>query len=129
MAVNSPQKLAQAFYEVISTAPASAVSGIAKKFVGYLANKRLLKKAPQILEQFERISKAQAGIKEVTVTTARELDEKALHNITKAFGKKIESKVLVNAEILGGFLVASGDLIFDATVKTQLKNLKIKLVN
>lgn len=129
MKTESPSKLALAFYEVISETPASRVSVVTKNFVQYLADKRILKKTPQILVEFEKISKKKRGIKEIRITVARELNDKAVAHIEKAFGDKIESKIIVDEDLLGGFAVKSEDLIFDASVKTQLLNLKNKLLN
>ena len=43
------------------------------------------------------------------------------------FGKKIDAKVSVDAELIGGVKIIVGDTVIDASVKSQLQNLTYAL--
>ena len=50
--------------------------------------------------------------------------EKLKDAITKATGKQVELKVIVDPNVIGGLLVRVGDQVFDGTVKRRLQRAK-----
>ena len=73
------------------------------------------------------------AILEGTVYSAVALSEGQLTELTYAFTKKLNQKVKLNVEIdpslLGGYKVNLGNVVYDNSIKLQLKNLKNNLLN
>jgi len=73
------------------------------------------------------------GTTKAQIYVATELKESTLNNITanikKAVGKDIEVEVIKDPSIIGGIVTKVGSLVFDASIKTQLENMKENLKN
>ena len=63
------------------------------------------------------------------IETARKLESAVLNKIKKVFGEKSEITELVNKELLGGARITVNDMIYDASLKTQLKSLRQQLIS
>jgi F-type H+-transporting ATPase subunit delta len=50
-----------------------------------------------------------------------------LKSLEKKFNKKIEGKVVINKNIIGGTKIVVGDSVIDASVRAQLDNLAFTL--
>lgn len=86
---------------------------------------------PQILEQLSHLA-AEARQRVVAeVRTAVPLDEgqrSALAEaLSKATGKKVDLKVLVDPSVIGGVVAKIGDTVIDGSVKRRLEELKEKV--
>lgn len=124
----SNKQYAKALYDVSKDAPKSHFAEIAKQFLVLLQKDRSLSKVNLIVEEFEKHSKKQAGIKEIEVESARELDKATLNKIKKMFGENSEVKMTVNPDLIGGIRVKVDDIIYDASLKKQLSRLKTSLI-
>jgi F-type H+-transporting ATPase subunit delta len=62
------------------------------------------------------------------IRTAVELDEETLSNLVKALskatGKSLDVKVVIDETVIGGVLAKIGDQVIDGTVKSRLSKLK-----
>lgn len=65
------------------------------------------------------------------VRSAVSLDDKQREALKaaleKATGKKLEVKVVVDPDVVGGFVARVGDLVFDASVRRRLASLQEKI--
>lgn len=121
------KQYAQILFEAIKGTKAHHTEEIIKNFIQLLVKDRKLKQAEKIIEEFERYSKKQEGIEEITVVTARPIDDKVLNEIKKVFGHKVEAQVETDPSIIGGVIVKTQDKILDGSLRTSIKNLKNKL--
>ena len=83
---------------------------------------------PQILEQLSKLAAEARNSVIAEVRTAVPLDEaqrtamaKAL---SKATGKKVEVKAIVDPSVLGGVVAKIGDTVIDGTIKSRLEQLR-----
>jgi len=129
MRKKSNLQFAKALYEVTKDLPKSHIPEAIKQFVLILQKNNKLKKINYIIEEFENYSKKQDGAKIVEIETARKLDSAVLNKIKKVFGEKAEITELVNKELLGGARITVNDMIYDASLKTQLKSLRQQLIS
>jgi len=72
------------------------------------------------------------NIAHVIVTAACKLQEKELDEIVGVVRKQLpdmqlEVEQTIDPELIGGFVVRIGSLVLDASVKTELNNLRLKL--
>lgn len=74
------------------------------------------------------------NIAEVIVTTAAQLPEKDMQAIIDVVKKQLQGYTFevvseINPDLIGGFTVQVGDVLLDASVKNELKNLRLKLLS
>jgi len=85
-----------------------------------------------IARYFIRLYKIEKNIKSVELTTAVEIDsaqkEAFKNQVLKSYKAEIELIAKVNPEIVGGFVLQVDDLLYDASVKRQLRNIQNTLV-
>ncbi len=124
----SNKQLAQALYEVTDGVKGEKLHKVIEEFAKLLARARKISRAENIIKEFEKYSKKQAGIMEIEVQSARKLDEKTLNQIKKIFGNEVEASESIDGALLGGVRVRTEDKILDGSLKTQLIQLKTKLI-
>ena len=89
-----------------------------------MAKSHKLKQANNIIAEYVKYAKAKEGIMDIEITTAQKADKKVIDEIKAIFGKKTESIEKIDKTILGGVKIRTEELIFDATIKTQIGKLK-----
>lgn len=86
---------------------------------------------PEIAEAYTRKLNTKLGIAEAAVTSANELSaaERAglVSALERATGLKIVANYAVDAELLGGASVQIGSVIYDGSVREQLRRLEAEL--
>jgi F-type H+-transporting ATPase subunit delta len=128
MRKNSLQDYAKALYEITKDRKGADLKKALEAFVVLLSKKNVIKKAPIILKAYERYARKKEGHVAIEVTTAREIDKATLGHITKVFGDKVDTTEKIDTSLIGGVVIRTEDTILDASLKTQLQNLKTHLV-
>ncbi len=86
-----------------------------------------------INEKFETVLEERSGSVVAKVTAARDLSESeraALKaNLEKLTGRKVRPAYVIDSSIIGGVVTQIGSTVYDASVRTQLENLREELVN
>ncbi|MDA8384429.1 MAG: F0F1 ATP synthase subunit delta [Betaproteobacteria bacterium] len=87
--------------------------------------------APAILVAFEALKAEAAGSLEANIASAFPLSDAQLAmlagSMARRFGRRIEPKVEVDPELIGGVTITVGDQIFDASVRGKLKAMAFAL--
>jgi len=93
-------------------------------------NKRLLI-LPEISLFFEELKAEAEGTIEAEIIMAEKPTQKTVDDLLKSleknFNKKIEGKVVIDKNIIGGTKIVVGDSVIDASVRAQLDNLAFTL--
>lgn len=83
---------------------------------------------PQILEQTSSLAAEARQAVVAEVRTAVELDdsqqEELARALSKATGKKVEVKVILDPSVIGGVVAKVGDTVIDGSIKRRLDQLK-----
>jgi F-type H+-transporting ATPase subunit delta len=83
---------------------------------------------PQILEELSTIAAEARNFVVAEVRTAVPLDEKQRSELaaalSKATGKHVEIKVLVDPSVIGGVVAKIGDTVIDGSIKRRLEQLR-----
>lgn len=124
----SNKQYAEVLHEIAKDLSGDKLTEALKKFVAVLSANQKLKQAGNIIAEFERITKKEAGIVEIEVMSARKLDEETLDSIKKSFGEQVEAIETIDKGLLGGVAVRTEDKILDGSLKTQLNSLKRSLI-
>ncbi len=124
---NSYKEYAAALYEVTKNLEGKALSQALAEFVKLLARANKLKKAPLIMDCFEKIYRKKNGIVPLEVITAKPLAEKSREKIITVFGAKAELNETTDPNIIGGIIIKTEDIVLDGSLKKQLQLLKTQL--
>ena len=88
---------------------------------------------PEIALQFKALVNAQSGTSDATVYSAFAIDDGALADVVstleKRFGRKLNARVVIDAELIGGIRVVVGDEVLDTSVKARLEQMKTALTH
>jgi len=102
------------------------------KVIMILAEKDRLGLIKDFESEFENFVNMRLGRLKAEIISAETLPEKTVETIRKKmedlFNKKIEIETSIDPSIIGGFIVKVGDRVLDASIKTQLENLKKQLL-
>ena len=83
---------------------------------------------PEILEELTRLAAEARNSVVAEVTSAVPLDqsqqEELAKALSKATGKHVEVKVIVDPSVIGGIRATVGDMVIDGTVKKKLEALR-----
>ncbi len=101
------------------------------EFLYVLFRKHRVKYLVEIVEEFDRLVKAEKGIGKVTVITAVPLsaseDQTLIKELSARTGLKIELEKRVEPAILGGMITILHDRIIDGSVRRKLDLLREQL--
>lgn len=110
-------------------APTTAV----QRFVLLLLERRRIALLPAIAQAYQDMADAHVGRVRATVTSAEPLSAASLDRVRRSLeqrtGKKVIVEAAVDPELIGGLVAQVGDLVLDGSVRTQLADLRAKLLN
>ncbi len=106
-------------------------SPIMSNFLNVIVDHRRAGILPEIAEAYAALLNERLGIAIAMVASAAELSaqEKArlVQGLEKSTGKKIEAQYELDATLLGGAVVRIGSVIYDGSVKDQLRRMELTL--
>lgn len=96
--------------------------------LGFVVEQGRARQLPQILSELSNLAAAARDSVVAEVRSAIPLDEQQKTSLAQALskttGKKVELKVMVDPEVLGGIVAKVGDTVIDGTVRRRLEQLK-----
>ena len=102
-------------------------------FLRILLRNSRLTEIREIYTRFESVLAERSGNVAAEVTSARELTDAQRNelktNLERLTGKHVAPKFTIDPELIGGVVTRVGSTIYDASVRTQLENLKEELLN
>lgn len=106
----------------------SAIS-IARNLVGFLKRRGESDKTAAIVQSLEKRATVKDGRLVVTVTTAHELSPETKIVLTKKAeslfpGKKIDFLYEIESAMIGGVSFRTDEMLYDATIATELRSLQ-----
>ena len=123
----SPQQLA----ELISDGSGLGPQELGRNFISTLAENRRLGVLPEIHAMYETLRADAENVADVEVTSAVPLDEAQRQRLTAALKKRLKRDVRlhcgVDASLVGGAVVRSGDLVIDGSLKGRIDRLTVAM--
>jgi F-type H+-transporting ATPase subunit delta len=120
-------------FDVIAGVAKAKLPDSAKNFLRTVIENGRLGALPEIASQFRALKNAQSGSSDATVYSAFALEGGALADLAatleKRFGRKLNLKVELQPELIGGVRVVVGDEVLDTSVKARLEQMKVALVS
>ncbi len=101
------------------------IEKITQQFLKAVRAARAWKLLPSIISNIQKIADEKEGITHLVITTAHEIEKGISKKIAEKVGfKKTRITEQIKPEIIGGFIARTENKIFDASIKTQLQQLK-----
>ena len=120
-------------FDVMTGVAKTALSEPAKNFLRAVIDNGRISVLPEIASQFHALKNAKSGSSDATVFSAFALDSVALadllETLEKRFEKKLNLKVELQPELIGGVRVVVGDEVLDTSVKARLEQMKAALIS
>lgn len=125
----SNSNIARAIYLVSKGKSSGEQSLISKKVAQFLAKKRLLSKAPDILFHLNKIINEHEGKVAVKVSSAKRIDEATNKKLAEILirryrAKEIDFEENIDEKLLGGFKIEVHNEIIDLTIRNKIEKLQ-----
>lgn len=106
-------------------------SQLLKHFLSFLLDQRRLVDWDAIEAEYARLADAAAGVTHVRVKSATALDaaqrERLQHALEQRSGGRVQLEIEVDPTLVGGVVAQVGDLVYDGSLRTQLRQLRASL--
>jgi F-type H+-transporting ATPase subunit delta len=104
-----------------------------QRFVLLLLERRRIVLLPAIARAYRDMTDVHLGRVRARVISAEPLAEPVLDRVRRSLeqrtGKQVIVETAVDPELIGGVVARVGDLVLDGSVRTQLEDLRLKLLN
>ena len=111
----------------------AGLSAEQQNYVRVLVDNERLQVLPEIRDLFVALKNEHEGVKEANITSAFPMDDATLNTLVAdleaRFKAKLNVKVSVDPELIGGVKIAVGDEVIDASVRGKLANMAAALKN
>lgn len=113
-----------------------APEGAGEKFAGFLtllADNGRLSVLPEIAGMYEQLRAEDEQVVLATITSAAELPESEVEQIRSAlkrrFGREVQVETAIDDSLIGGAVIAAGDVVIDGSLKGKLERLQSALAH
>ena len=87
---------------------------------------------PEIAAQYAALANEQSGVADATIYSAHIIELPLLDSVVQAlerrFGRRLNTHVVIDPELIGGIRVVVGDEVLDASVRARLEQMRAALV-
>ncbi|MFT3858973.1 MAG: F0F1 ATP synthase subunit delta [Aquabacterium sp.] len=129
---DNPKVTLENIYGVVTGAAKVVLAPAVANFLRTVLDNGRLAALPQMAEQFQALVQARQGVSEARIYSAFPITDTQVSEIVvpleKRFGRKLEAKVEVDADLIGGVRVVVGDEVLDTSVKARLERMKTALL-
>jgi len=106
-------------------------SRIVRNFLFIVIDHQRTQLLPEIFKSFQGVIRERQGVAEAEIFSPTALNEVQKKDVTAALekltGKRVETKFLLDANLLGGLRVRVGDTIYDGSLRNRLNDLRERL--
>lgn len=131
--LNSPRVTPQELAQLIGDASGAVLDDSGRNFIRTLAENRRLSVLPEIAATYEIYRADVENVADVHVTSAAALDDAQRKRLAEALKKRLKREVRltcdIDASLIGGAIVRSGDMVIDGSLKARLERLTAQLTN
>lgn len=103
------------------------VSETTERLIEVLSEKSRIGLLFHISKAFETLYNVHAGILEISISTAFDLDAKQVdqlvNSMAKSTGKKIKASVIADKKLIGGVSIKYNDTVIDGSVRNKLEQM------
>lgn len=129
--IGNPKVSSKRLGELLLGICGDRLNGEGRNFVLLLAENGRVEILPQVSELFEQLKTQHEGVLEAKITSAFAMNDAQLKDLVAGletkFKRKIEARVSVDQELIGGVKVEVGDEVLDASVRGKLEAMAVAL--
>lgn len=108
-------------------------SNLTKELIQEVYQLRLMGDLDSIIDEFEKLYDQHNQTIVAKVTTVVPLSDKQKEQLEEVFAKKIHAKRVIfqetiDPDIIGGVIIETGDQVYDGSIRSNLENIKKKIV-
>lgn len=130
--LSNPRVQPSELIDLIAAASGDALNESGRNFLNTLAHNRRLSVLPQVAAHFEELRAEVENVADVHVTSAAELDAPQRERLSLALRKRLKREIrlhcAVDAALIGGAIVRSGDFVIDGSLRGRLQRLMSAVV-
>ena len=127
----SPKATQAQVFEVIAGVLKTELPTMGQNFLRTVIDNERIAALPEIADQFRALKNAQQGSFDAVIYSAFDIDAAALADLStvleKRFARKLNVKVELQPDLIGGVRVVVGDEVFDTSIKARLQQMKVAL--
>ena len=128
---DNPKVAAEQVFELIASAVQQPLADSAKNLLRAVIDNGRLAAFGAIASHFHALVNARTGVSDATVYSAFEIAPAQLTEVKltleKRFGRKLNTSVVIEPELIGGIRVVVGDEVLDTSVKARLEQMRVAL--
>jgi F-type H+-transporting ATPase subunit delta len=128
---DNPKAVASQVFDVIAGVAGGTLDAKVANLLRAIIDNGRLAALPEIAAQFHTLVNASSGVSDATVYSAYPIDGAQLAEVVaaleKRFARKLNAKVEIDAELIGGIRVVVGDEVLDTSVRARLEQMKVAL--
>jgi F-type H+-transporting ATPase subunit delta len=128
----NPNVSAAQVFDMLSGVAKVTLPEHGKNFLSTVIDNGRVSALPEIAAQFRALKNAQSGSSDAIVQSAFPIEGVALADVSalleKRFGRKLNAKVELVPELIGGIRVVVGDEVLDTSVQSRLAQMKTALL-
>ncbi len=128
---DNPKVSGAQVFDLITSVANVALGHAAKNLLRTVIDNGRLAALPEIARQFHALVNARSGVHEAIVHSAYPIEPAQLADVVTAlearFQRKLEARVVIEPELIGGIRVVVGDEVLDTSVKARLQQMKTAL--
>ncbi len=128
---DNPKTSSEQVFAVVLGVVQQPLSAAAQNFLRTVLDNGRLSALPEISAQFHALVNAQSGVSDALIESAFPIEASQLPDVVatleKRFARKLNARVDVRPELIGGIRVVVGDEVLDASVKARLDHMKVAL--
>lgn len=128
---SDPKVSASQVSDLIVSVLKAPLGAAAKNLLQTVIDNDRLVALPEIAAQFQALVNADSGVSDAVLHSAYPIEPSQLGDVVatleKRFGRKLNARVVVEPELIGGIRVVVGDEVLDTSVKARLEQMKVAL--
>jgi F-type H+-transporting ATPase subunit delta len=129
--ISNPNVGEKALYDLVIALSKKDFPAEARNFVRVLIANGRLALLPEIHAQFAELKNEREGVLEAEIRTAFPLDNAQVNalvaDISKRFKRRVQPRVTLDKELIGGVHVTVGDEVIDGSVRGKLEEMATAL--
>lgn len=127
--IPEPQKLKL----LDAIAERAGLSRPVRNFLALVTHHQRLHELPEMMRAYDALADEETGIAEAEITTARPLDQNGRRLLEEKVAKlagdqRVQASYKEDASLLGGAIIRLGSTVYDGSVRTQLEQLKKRMI-
>ncbi len=128
---DNPKAVATQVFDVIAGVAGGTLDAKVANLLRAVIDNGRLAALPEIAAQFHALVNASSGVSDATVFSAYPIEGVQLADVVavleKRFARKLNARVEIDSELIGGIRVVVGDEVLDTSVKARLEQMKVAL--